>query len=187
MVKAGFKRLKYKNIAILILGIIFAVVLSKNDSFRNFLLNLGQFGYFGAFVAGIFFASTFTVASSLVILATLAETLPIWVVAVLGGIGCMVGDFFIFYFVKNELLNEIRSIYEFAGGGHFKKILHSRFFSWTLPVIGAIIIASPLPDELGVTLLGLSRLKTYKFLIISFLLNTAGIFLFLSGILIFKN
>jgi len=46
-----------------------------------------------------------------------------------------------------------------------------------LPVTGAVIIASPFPDELGVTLLGLSRVRNIHFLVVTYLLNTIGIFL----------
>ena len=49
------------------------VFLSKG--FHSFLLHLGNFGYIGAFIAGILFVSTFTVATSALVLLVLAETL----------------------------------------------------------------------------------------------------------------
>ena len=42
-------------------------------------------------------------------------------------------------------------------------------------VMGAIIIASPFPDEVGISLMGISQLKNWQFLVISFLLNSLGI------------
>jgi len=72
------------------------------------------------------------------------------------------------------------------GDHHFKKVLHTKYFSWTLPVIGAIIIASPFPDEIGVSLMGISKMKTYQFILISFLLNAIGIFLVVSASLVIK-
>jgi len=57
---------------------------------------------------------------------------------------------------------------------------------WTLPVIGAIIIASPFPDEIGVSLVGISKIKTYQFLLVSFILNAIGIFLVVSASAVIK-
>jgi len=47
-----------------------------------------------------------------------------------------------------------------------------------LPVIGALIIVSPFPDELGVTLMGITKIKSYQFLILAFILDVTGVFLF---------
>ena len=63
---------------------------------------------------------------------------------------------------------------------HIKKLFHSKYFNWMLPIIGAIIIASPFPDELGVSLIGLSKLSTGKFILLSYVLNSIGIFLVVS-------
>lgn len=175
----GFlRRFYYKNLAFLFLSIILALFLSKIESFNAFLLNLGTFGYLGAFIGGILFVSTFTAATGALILFTLAKILSPFEIGLIAGLGAVVGDFGIFRFVRNGLANELESIYNrIDTKHHFAKLLHTRYFSWSLPVIGAIIIASPFPDELGVSLIGISKMKTYQFLIISFFLNTIGIFL----------
>jgi len=90
----------------------------------------------------------------------------------------MVGDFTIFKFVRDRLMDEVKEVYEkIDHNNHVEKILHTKYFSWMFPVIGAIIIVSPLPDEIGVSLMGISKLKAYQFLILSFVLNFIGIFL----------
>lgn len=177
---------KYKNLTLLSIGIIFALFLSRLEGFHSFLLNLGGFGYIGAFLAGILFVSMFTVATGGLILFILAESLHPLEIAILAGIGGVVGDFIIFRFIKDDLIAEITPIYEGIGGNHLTKILHTKYFSWTFPVIGAIIIASPFPDELGVSLMGIAKMKTYQFLILSFILNATGIFLVVSASLIIK-
>lgn len=182
----AIKLFKYKNLAFTFLGIIFAFFLSKSPDFHQFLLQIGDFGYLGAFVAGILFVSTFTVATGAVILFILAEKLSPLEIGLIAGLGAVVGDFTIFRFVKDNLILEIEPMYEKLGGNHLIKVLHTKYFSWTLPVIGAIIIASPLPDEIGVSLLGLSKISTFKFLIFSFILNAFGIFLIVSASLIIK-
>lgn len=147
------------------------------------VLSLGNLGLLGAFVGGVLFVSTFTVSLGTVILVMLAETMPIFLIAIIGGIGALVGDMIIFYFIRsNSLVEEIKHTYEFLGGGRLTNLLKSPYFSWSLPVIGAIIIATPLPDELGVSLLGLSRLKTYEFIALSYILNSIGILVVVSSV-----
>ncbi|MDP3988236.1 MAG: hypothetical protein Q8P80_03775 [Candidatus Levybacteria bacterium] len=178
---------KYKNLTLVFLGVAIAIILSRIDVFHQFLLHLGNFGYIGAFIAGILFVSTFTVATGAVILLILAETLSPIEIGVIAGLGAVFGDFTIFRFIKDNLTNELEDIYNHVDSSHhFVKILHSKYFSWTLPVVGAIIIASPFPDEIGVSLMRISKMKTYQFLLISFILNAIGIFLVVSASLVIK-
>ncbi|HLL60625.1 MAG TPA: hypothetical protein VK338_02820 [Candidatus Nitrosocosmicus sp.] len=176
-----FKSFKYKNITFLFLSFLVVFFLYKNESFHAFLLHLGNLGYLGAFIAGILFVSTFTVATGTLILLVLAEKLSPIEIGLIAGLGAVVGDTVIFKFIKDNLIEEVRPIYNHLGGGHLSKVMHTRYFSWTLPVIGALIIASPLPDEVGVSLMGISKMKTYKFLILSFILNAIGIFIVITA------
>lgn len=178
---------KYKNITFLVISLIVAIFISRYEPFHNFLLNLGDLGYLGAFIAGILFVSTFTVATGSIMLLTLAERFSPIEIGIVAGLGGVLGDLIIFRFVKDNLAKEVRSIYNHIDGKHhIKRVFHSKYFSWTLPVIGAIIIASPFPDEIGVSLMGISKMKTYKFLTVSFILNAIGIFLIVSASNIIK-
>lgn len=177
---------KYKNLTIFFLSVIFALALTRFEDFHTFLLNLGSFGYLGAFAAGVLFVSTFTVATGAVILLILAETLSPWEIGLIAGLGAVAGDFTIFRFIKYGLNEELKLIYNHFKNDKLNHLLHTKYFRWSLPVIGALIIASPLPDEIGVSLLGISKMKTYQFLIISFILNAIGIFLVVSASLIIK-
>lgn len=182
-----WKSWKYKNLTIFLFSVIFASILAKAEVFHSFLLNLGNFGYLGAFLAGMLFVSTFTVATGALILLILAETLSPVEIGLIAGLGAVVGDFTIFRFIKDNLTQELEAIYNHVDGNHhFIKVLHSKYFSWTLPVFGAIIIASPFPDEIGVSLMGISKMKTYQFLLTSFILNAIGIFLVVSASVIIK-
>jgi len=178
---------RYKNLTLALISVLLAVAVSKIDAVHQFLAGLGNFGYASAFIAGGLFVSTFTVAAGAIILFFLAETFTPWEIGLIAGMGAVAGDLTIFKFVKNGLAGEIKDIYNHIDGRHhLRKLFHSKYFSWTLPVAGALIIASPLPDELGVTLMGISRLNTIQFLITSFFLNSAGIFLIVSGAVLLK-
>ncbi len=180
-------RYHYKNLTYLGISIIVAIFLFKNQSFHAFLLHLGNFGYIGAFIGGILFVSTFTVSIATVILFNLAEYLNPLEIALIAGIGAVIGDMTIFQFVKTKrLVDEVKHFFQYFGSDEIKHLIHTKYFSWTLPVLGAIIIASPLPDELGIGLMGIAHMKTGKFILVSFLLNSIGIFLIVSSALLFK-
>lgn len=177
-----WKHYGYKNLTTFVFALLAAVVLSQSESFHIFLLSLGALGYIGAFFAGMLFVSTFTVATGAVILLVLAERLSPIEIGIIAGLGAVIGDLIIFRFIKDNIVQELTRVYDHIDKKHhFIQVLHSKYFSWTLPVIGTLIIASPLPDELGVTLLGISKMKTFKFVLISFILNAIGIFLVVSA------
>ncbi len=181
------KHWKYKNITYLLISIVIAFFLFRYEPFHQFLLMFGQLGYIGAFIAGMLFVSTFTVATGGLILFILTESLSPIEIGIVAGLGAVVSDTIIFNLVKDNLVNELKPLYKKLGGNHITRTLHTPYFSWSLPVIGAIIIASPLPDEIGVSLMGISKMKTYQFMILSFILNTLGIFLIVSASTIIKS
>ena len=147
---------RYKNLTIVFIGVVLAIILSKNEMFRSFLLHLGSFGYVGAF-------------------------------GLIAGFGAVVGDMLIFNLIKDDLANEIEDLYEqIDTKKHLVKLFHTKYFNWMLPVIGAIIIASPLPDEMGISLINLSKISSFKFIILSYLLNSIGIFLIVSASVVIK-
>jgi len=170
----------YKKLTLIFISVLFAYILSQSEPLHVFLLNLGNLGYLGAFFAGMLFVSTFTVSTGLLLLFILAEKLSPLEIGLIAGFGAVIGDFTIFRFIKDDLLEEITPLYKQFGGNHVASLFNSKYFHWTLPVLGAIIIASPFPDEIGVTLMGISKMKSYKFFILSFILNSIGIFFVVS-------
>ena len=171
---------KHYNYFLLILGFILTIFLYKNPSFKNFLLNLGQYGYLSAVLAGAMFVCTFTVATGGLIILTLVKTLnPIGLIF-FGMFGAVIFDMFVFKSIKNTVDKEIEEAFSNPRFNHFKKILHTKYFAWMTPLIGLLVFLSPLPDELGISLLGLSKLKTYQFLLISILNHSFGMFCIVS-------
>jgi membrane protein DedA with SNARE-associated domain len=166
----------------LALGVIFAITLTQIPEFNQFINYLGGFGYFSAFFAGLLFVSTFTVATGGLILPSLTPTLSPLFLIIFAAIGAVFGDLLLFLLVKKNVSENVAPVYEkFAARHHLKKILHTKYFAWTLPVIGALIIASPLPDELGISLLGLSEMKFAQFMLVSLLSHTIGMSLVVTG------
>ncbi len=142
-------------------------------------MGIGSLGYLGAFIIGIFFVSTFTVVPATVILFYLAKEMNVFEVALLAGLGAMLGNYIIFRFLKDKVFEELRPVFRSLGGSSLSHLLATPYFTWFTPVLGAIIIASPFPDEIGIALIGASRIKKWQFLILTFVLDSVGILLIL--------
>ncbi|QQG44614.1 MAG: hypothetical protein HYW86_01745 [Candidatus Roizmanbacteria bacterium] len=180
--KKSWHRYSSKNITYLIFSFLLAFFLFKNPAFKDFLLHLGSYGYLGAFIGGVLFVSTFTVSIGTVILLFLAGTLNPVEIGLIAGVGAVFGDLTIFKLIRTKSFShELKHFFNQCGGARLSHIIHSKYFSWSLPVIGALIIASPLPDEIGVSLMGISKMKTPEFILLSFILNSIGIFLVISA------
>lgn len=174
--KKRWRRYHFKNVTYICLSIAVATLLLGSTMFKEVLLHLGSYGYFGAFIGGMLFVSTFTVSIGLAILTILTPALHPVEVGIVAGLGGVIGDLVIFRFIRSKgLIKEIKHMTSYLGGDRLKHLIHTKYFGWSLPVLGALIVASPLPDELGIGLMGISKLNTFQFVILSYILNSIGI------------
>lgn len=163
-----------KDLGTIVLSVILALILARTGIFRDFLFASQKGEIFGNFLAGTFFTSIFTVAPATVVLAELADAEPLWQVAVIGGFGALLGDFIIFRFVKDRFAAHLQNYLRQRSRRHLL-FFRSGMLRWLMFALGALIVASPLPDELGLAMMGLTKMKTPYFLFFSFSLNTLGI------------
>lgn len=147
-----------------------AVLLLRTGVISQLLTQTAHAPWIGSLIAGIFYSSLFTVAPATVALATIGQVTPAWQVALAGGIGAMIGDQVIFRFFRSEISNRLLHAAPRLG-----RWLLRRSIRWPIAVLGAAIIASPLPDEIGLSLLGLSHVRDRTLLILTFVLNGIGI------------
>lgn len=167
--------------ALVVLSIILAVLIVRSDVV-HYLSALDGFERILSLIAGIFFTSVFTTAPAIAVLAELMKELPTWQVAVFGGLGAVFGDFIIFHMIQSTVHREVAVLRAIPRIERYKKIFDTKLFHRFLWFLGAIILASPLPDELALALMGASEIKTSQFLITSFVFNTIGIGLLASAI-----
>lgn len=167
---------KYLAITSSILGVFIALIVFSTPELRRTAIDLERSGYAGVFVTGILYGVNLTAATATAIFFDLPDSLNPWLAALVGGVGALAYDLTVFsLFRRNSHAQWIEQL-KHALPGHQRKIP-----SWVLAMIGTVIIASPLPDELGVGFLGNSTIKPWRFMIISFLANASGI-LFLQTI-----
>ena len=175
---------KNKNLVLFLLGITLAFTLIRLPFFTDVILRLGELKYVGAFLGGLMFVSTFTLPLGVMVLLTLTKALPLGMLILFASLGAVAGDMVAFKFIKTRIKSDVEPLYQeiesLVGKNHIKKIIHTKYFAWTLPVIGAFIMASPLPDELGVSLMGLSNMSARKFAVISWFSHTIGIAVIIS-------
>jgi hypothetical protein len=172
-----YQNWKFKNTVGLLIGLTLFFFLLDHPFVSKAIMSVGTLGYFGVFLTGIFFVSTFTVAPSAVVLFHLASQMNIWYIAVVAGLGAVCGDFLIFRFLKDGVFEEVKPVFRRLTGERLQKLFETPHFGRLSMVLGAIIIASPLPDETGLALLGLSKITRLQFFLLSFVLNTVGIFI----------
>ena len=165
-----------RDLAIIIFSIVIAVILVRTGVINNLLTSTRELKFIGSFIAGIFFVSVFTAVPATVVLAEIAQSGSVFWRAFFGGIGALVGDLIIFRFIKDNLSDDFLYLIKKSKSERLISIFQLRLFGWLIHFVGALIVASPLPDELGLTMMGLSKMKTWMFIPICFMLNFVGIF-----------
>lgn len=164
-----------QDVGLIGLSIAAAILLARSGALESALSGADAW-ILGAFISGVFFTSIFTTAPAIAVLATIAAHQNIWMVALVGSLGSLVGDSVMFLFARDKLTDYLETI--LAHEMHTRRlaaIFRMRMFRYVTFFVGALIIASPLPDELGIALLGFSRINTRYFAPLSFLANFAGI------------
>ncbi|QQG42605.1 MAG: hypothetical protein HYW15_00030 [Candidatus Giovannonibacteria bacterium] len=167
-----------QDLAIMALSVLIAVILATTDILAKILASAQELKLLGSFIAGMFFTSVFTVAPAVVALGKIAQANSALQVAIFGAAGAVVGDLIIFRFVRDRLSGHLAEL--MRNRGVWKRIsalFKLKSFRWVAFFVGGLIIASPLPDEAGVSLMGLSKIKTSWFIPLSFAFNFAGILL----------
>ncbi len=166
-----------QDLLVIVASIIVAIFFVRTGLVNNFVLSLSDRSWLGAVLGGIFFTSVFTVAPSVVLLKELALILPLSTLAVFGGLGAVLGDYIIFLFARGRIAKDFAYLSSSSKKYKFFLIFKTKLFNFLFPLVGALIVASPLPDEVGVAMMGLSKIKLRYFFIISFVLNSLGILL----------
>lgn len=164
------------DLAIIIFSVLISVLLVRAHVIDDLLASSQQLGHLGAFVAGMFFTTIFTTAPAMVTLGEISVSQGIVETALWAALGAVIGDMLIFRFVRYRIKDHLGAIMAHGTGPRrFAQLLHFRFFRYLTFFAGGLIIASPLPDELGISLLGLSKMREVYFVPLSFVFNFVGV------------
>lgn len=132
-------------------------------------------GLLGGFIGGIMSVSMFTTAPAVVLLISIADHINPWQLIFVASIGSVLGDWLIIKFLEDEVAEEVKPLLKkFHILPLIRKFQRSRS-RWIVSVLGAIVLALPLPDEFGIALMDISKVKRRHLLIICFILNLIGL------------
>jgi hypothetical protein len=185
MSKAKTNRAPYKNLFrdLFFIGVsvFVSVWIVRLGILQNVVNVVAETRLLAAFITGFFFTSAFTIAPAAVILAGLGQHASHFQLALWGACGALVGDLTIFFFVKDRFADDILDVLKITKARKITHFFKKGFFRWLSPLIGAIIIASPLPDEIGITMMGISKTRLTLLIPISFIMNFIGVYVVVSA------
>ena len=171
---------KYPKFLILFITFLIAYLLFNGRTDPKFHLFVVSLGFLGTFLTGILFTYGFTAAPATAIFLILAKEQNILLAGLVGGLGALLGDLLIFKFIRHSFKAEVKKLYREKLVMYINNKTPSLLKRYFLPVLAGFIIASPLPDEIGVAMIAASKAISAKvFSGISYVLNTAGIFVIL--------
>lgn len=168
---------KYPKFLLFFIIVMVSYIVFSNGSSLPLKHAIISLGYTGTFLAGIFFAYSYTAAPATALFLVLAKEQNLFIAGIIGGLGALIGDLVIFSFISISFKDEIRKL------AHEKIVIYLdqkfpyKIKKYLIPIFAGFIIASPLPDELGIALLTISQHISMKlFMLLSFALNTLGIY-----------
>lgn len=171
-----YKNLK-RDLFLIVLGLVLTLFLVRLGIIESVLSLPRNFSILASFLVGVFWTSAFTISPASIVVAYLARSVDFFTLAAFGAVGAMIGDLFIFTFIRDVFSEDVRGAIK---ASRFKKLLsrtHFSFLRWFGPMIGALVIVSPLPDEIGLSLMGVSKMKVRYLIPLTLVLNFAGIYL----------
>ena len=174
---------KYPKFALLIASIAISYYLFNLEGVKEAVININQFSYISHFLAGILLSFGFTTPLGVGFFITSYPAI-ILLATFIGGIGAMIGDMIIFKTMKFSFMNEFKELERKKIIKKIEKIVeknrHVLIRHYLLYIFAGIVLATPLPDEVGISMLaGLTTIKPLKLAVISFLLHSTSIFLLL--------
>jgi hypothetical protein len=179
------KHIKYPKLILLLCSFVLAYTLYVLGYFDPLPGMLRGYGYVSMFLGGLLFSFGFTTPFAIVIFVAMANEVHPLLGAVVAGCGAVIADMTIFGLIRFSFLDELHRLktsvmLRMVRAQIHRETMPERIRQYVLWSIAGIIIASPLPDEFGVTLLsGLSEIKEKQFAITCFIFNTVGILIIL--------
>lgn len=170
-----WRRYEYKHTTIAFIAIAAFVLALDTALVQASLAYIKDLGIAGVIMAGALFTSFFTAAPATVMLIEMGEIHNPLVIALYGGIGSVIGDWIILKVFEERVGYELLPLVKKFRLRKFLRSLRKKKNRERTTLAGMLMVASPLPDEIGIGLLGIAHLPTISLLIITFLLNGAGI------------
>lgn len=171
----------YPKILLFACAIVISYLLYRQGSFHWITQHLDGFSYVSIFIAGMLYSFGFTAPFAVAFFVDLAPQVSLLPATLVAAIGASVADVGIFEFVTVSMHEEFARLRETRIYQRLYELMHHetiperlrRMMRW---ILAGIIIGSPFPDEIGMTLLaGLTRLEGFRIAVFCFVMNLIGI------------
>lgn len=166
-----------RDALVFLASLAFAYLIIDANLIHRAVTFLGPWSTVAILFVGFFFTSVLTVAPAAVALGQFSQDMPLVLVAGVGALGAVLADLVLYRLFRDHVADDIRALLYAGGLRKLSALKRSKFMRRTLSVIGALIIASPFPDELGIALMGASRMKPKTFMLVAYAMNALGIVL----------
>lgn len=166
---------------LIIVSIVFFKYVQTHNAVYDFIMS---FGYVGTFFAWFFYTSGFTAVPATTILLLLSSEQGFFLTWIIASIGAVLGDVALILFVKHSFSDEIDKITEESTVLRWISLLSQeiagKYYKHLLPMIAGILISSPLPTEVWITLMSWMKKLSFRYFVsIVWILHIIGIFVIL--------
>src|SRR3989344_6444206 len=167
---------RYPKITVFLMAIVVSYFIFRNPFVIFKIAAINGERYIGVFIAGLFYSFGFTAPFATGFFLTIAHSKPL-LFAIFGGLGALLADLFIFHIVRVSFMDEFTRLEHTKGFRWFERLLYRivpvKLHTLLLLIVAFVFIASPLPDEIGVTLIaGFTSISHRGLAVVSFLANT---------------
>lgn len=178
-------RIQYPKLLLLCASFLTAYVLYYAGAFDVLPGLMKGYGYISMFFAGMLLCLGFTAPFGVFVVVEMAPDVNPFLAALIGGAGGLCMDLILFEAARLSFREELHRL---ASTGWFRKAIKllyhesvsDRLREYFLWVFAGFLIASPLPDEIGLAMLsGVATIDVRKLAVMCFVLDVLGIFVIL--------
>ena len=171
---------KYPKLTLFIVTVLLVYVLFSGVLYGPLHNVLVYLGYFGTFLAGVLYPYSFTSVAATAILLIIAKTQNLFYAGIAASFGALLSDLAIFFFVKRSFGDEVQRLSKEPAIHRLCQIIHPRLRVPLVVVLASVLIASPLPTEIGIMLMtSVKKVSTRKFAAIVYVLHVSAIYVIL--------
>ena len=172
--------IKYPKLLLFIISVILVYFLFSGLVYKPLHDTLLFIGYFGTFLAGLLYPYALTSAAGTGILLILAKEQNFLLAGIIAGIGALISDSLIFLFIKHGFWDEVQKLSKETLIRTVNRWIPDSVRVYLLATFAGILIASPLPTEIGIIIMAsIKNMSIKKFIILVYFLHTSAIFIIL--------
>ncbi len=171
---------KYPKLTLFIATVLIVYFLFSGILYEPLHSALVYLGYFGTFLAGVLYPYSFTSVAATAILLIIAKTQDVLYAGLVASVGALLSDLAIFFFVKRSFGDEVQKLSKAPAVQALGRRIPQSIRGPLLVALASVLIASPLPTEIGILLMtSVRKVSTRKFAVIVYVLHVSAIYVIL--------